>query len=204
MPKIFPGSVIVPLIVACALFMEQLDGSIIATALPVIAKSLNTSPLHLNLAITSYLFSLAVFIPLSGWIADRFGARTVFRAAIVIFTIGSAACGFSTNLLMLVLSRILQGMGGAMMTPVGRLVLLRVIPRAKLVDAMAWVTVPALIGPVFGPPVGGFIVTYFSWRWIFYLNLPIGILGLILVTLFIDNVREETQEPLDVKGFILM
>jgi EmrB/QacA subfamily drug resistance transporter len=184
--------------------MEQLDGSIIATALPTIARSLRTDPLHLNLAITSYMFSLAVFIPLSGWIADRFGARTVFRAAIVIFTIGSAACGFSENLLTLVLARILQGMGGAMMTPVGRLVLLRVIPRSKLVDAMAWVTVPALIGPVLGPPVGGLIVTYASWRWIFFVNLPIGILGLVLATLFIDNIREEKQEPLDFKGFILM
>src|ERR1700733_13062528 len=123
MPKIFPGSVIVPLIVACALFMEQLDGSIIATALPAIARSLHADPLHLNLAITSYMFSLAVFIPLSGWVADRFGARTVFRAAIVVFTIGSIACGLSTNLFMLVLARTLQGIGGAMMTPVGRLVL---------------------------------------------------------------------------------
>src|ERR1700735_1568223 len=150
-----PGSVIVPLIVACALFMEQLDGSIIATALPAIARSLDADPLHLNLAITSYMFSLAVFIPLSGWAADRFGARSVFRAAIVIFTIGSICCGFSVDLLTLVLSRILQGLGGAMMVPVGRLVLLRTIPKSKLVDAMAWVTVPALIGPGMGRPVGG-------------------------------------------------
>ncbi len=195
---------ITPLIVAVALFMEQLDGSIIATALPTISRSLHTDPLHLNLAITSYMFSLAVFIPLSGWVADRFGARTVFRAAIVVFMIGSAACGLSTSLGWLVLARVVQGIGGAMMTPVGRLVLLRLIPRAKLVDAMAWVTVPALIGPVLGPPLGGLIVTYASWRWIFYINLPIGIIGLILVTIFIDNVREEKQEPLDIKGFILM
>ena len=184
--------------------MEQLDGSIIATALPTISTSLHTDPLHLNLAITSYMFSLAVFIPLSGWIADRFGARTVFRAAIVVFIVGSLACGLSTSLWELVLARIVQGMGGAMMTPVGRLVLLRLIPRSKLVDAMAWVTAPALIGPVLGPPVGGLIVTYFSWRWIFFVNLPIGILGLILATLFIDNVREEKREPLDWRGFILM
>ena len=145
-----------------------------------------------------------MFIPLSGWIADRFGARTVFRAAIVVFTIGSLTCGMSGNLLMLVLARILQGMGGAMMVPVGRLVLLRVIPRSKLVDAMAWVTAPALIGPVLGPPIGGLIVTYTSWRWIFFVNLPIGALGLVLATLFIDNVKEEKREPLDVRGFILM
>lgn len=184
--------------------MEQLDGSIIATALPTISRSLNTDPLHLNLAITSYMFSLAVFIPLSGWIADRYGARTVFRAAIVVFTLGSIACGLAINFWMLVGARILQGMGGAMMTPVGRLVLLRVIPRSKLVDAMAWVTAPALIGPVLGPPIGGLIVTYTSWRWIFFVNLPIGILGLVLATLYIDNIKEEKREPLDVRGFILM
>src|SRR3984957_14386707 len=143
-----PRTLIVPLVVACALFMEQMDGAIIATALPRISQSLHTDPLHLNLAITSYMFSLAVFIPLSGWVADRFGARTVFRAAIIVFTLGSAACGLATNLWWLVLARIVQGIGGAMMTPVGRLVLLRLIPRSKLVDAMAWVTVPALIGPL--------------------------------------------------------
>src|ERR1700735_3814437 len=155
MPPLVSRTFATPLIVACALFMEQLDGSIIATALPSISRSLNTDPLHLNLAITSYMFSLAVFIPLSGWAADRLGARTVFRAAIVVFTIGSIACGLSVDLLTLVLSRILQGLGGAMMTPVGRLVLLRTIPKSKLVDAMAWVTVPALIGPGMGRPVGG-------------------------------------------------
>src|SRR5580704_12378277 len=197
-------NVITPLIVACALFMEQLDGSIIATALPTIARSLHTDPLHLNLAITSYMFSLAVFIPLSGWVADRLGARTVFRAAIVVFTIGSVCCGFSVDLLTLVLSRILQGLGGAMMVPVGRLVLLRTIPKANLVDAMSWVTAPALIGPVLGPPIGGLIVTYASWRWIFFVNVPIGILGLVLATLFIDDIKGRSREPLDKFGFLLM
>lgn len=193
-----------PLIIACALFMEHLDSSIIATALPSIATALKTDPLHLNLAITSYMFSLAVFIPLSGWMADRFGARTVFRAAIVVFTLGSIACGISVDLWTLVLSRILQGMGGAMMVPVGRLVLLRTIPKAELVDAMAWVTAPALIGPVLGPPVGGLIVTYASWRWIFYVNIPIGILGLVLANIYIDNIRGQAREPLDRWGFVLI
>jgi EmrB/QacA subfamily drug resistance transporter len=198
------SSIIVPLIVACALFMEQLDSSIIATALPSIAHSLDTSPLHLNLAITSYMFSLAIFIPLSGWVADRFGARSVFRAAIVVFVIGSALCGVSQNLGELVGARIIQGMGGAMMVPVGRLVMLRTVPRTELVNAMAWLTTPALIGPVMGPPLGGLIVTYAHWRWIFFVNLPIGVLGLVLASIFIPNVREKTKEPLDLRGFLLM
>src|ERR1700722_106711 len=203
-PSFSSRNMITPLIVACALFMEQLDGSIIATALPSISRSLQTDPLHLNLAITSYMFSLAVFIPLSGWVADRLGARTVFRAAIVVFTLGSIACGLSSSLLTLVLSRILQGMGGAMMVPVGRLVLLRTIPKAQLVDAMACVTAPALIGPVLGPPVGGLIVTYFSWRWIFFVNIPIGLLGFVLASMFIEDIRGRSREPLDKLGFGLM
>jgi len=196
--------VLTPLIIACALFMENLDSSIIATALPTIANSLHTDPLRLNLAITSYMFSLAVFIPLSGWTADRLGARTVFRAAIVVFTLGSISCGLSTSLLSLVLSRILQGLGGAMMVPVGRLVLLRTIAKKDLVNAMAWVTAPALIGPVLGPPLGGLIVTYMSWRWIFFVNIPIGIVGLVLATLYIENVRGRSREKLDKFGFVLM
>lgn len=195
---------IVPLIIACALFMENLDGSVIATALPAIARSLNTSPIHLNLAITSYMFSLAVFIPLSGWVADRLGARMVFCAAIAIFMISSAGCGLSQNLSELVVFRMFQGLGGAMMVPVGRLVLLRTVSKANLVGAMAWVTVPALIGPVLGPPVGGFIVTYWSWHWIFFLNLPIGLLGITLTALYIGNVREEDPGSLDLRGFFLM
>jgi EmrB/QacA subfamily drug resistance transporter len=197
-------TLLVPLVVACALFMEQMDGSIIATALPSISRALHTDPLHLNLAITSYMFSLAVFIPLSGWVADRFGARTVFRGAIIVFTLGSIACGMSNSLPELVLARVLQGIGGAMMVPVGRLVLLRTIPKAQLVDAMAWVTAPALIGPVLGPPIGGIIVTYASWRWIFLLNVPIGIIGYILATRYIADIRGRQDEPLDLRGFILV
>jgi EmrB/QacA subfamily drug resistance transporter len=204
MSSLLPRSTLVSLIVASALFMELLDGSIIATAVPAIARSLNTDPIHLNLAITGYLFSLAVFIPLSGWAADRFGARTVFRAAILIFTLASALCGCSQSLLQLVCARLLQGLGGAMMMPVGRLVVLKMVPKHKLVTAMTWLTTPAMLGPVLGPPVGGLIVTYFSWRWIFFVNLPIGLLGMVLVTLFIENIREDKVVPLDISGFLLM
>jgi len=194
---------LVPLIVACALFMENLDSTVIATALPQIAASLGEDPLRLNLAITAYLLSLAVFIPLSGWVADRYGARRVFRAAIVIFTVGSACCGLANSLPELVAARILQGLGGAMMVPVGRLVMLRAVPKSELVRAMSYLTVPALVGPVLGPPLGGLIVTYSSWRWIFFINLPIGLLGIVLATLFIEDVRETAMWPLDVRGFLL-
>jgi EmrB/QacA subfamily drug resistance transporter len=199
-----PRAVVVPLVVATALFMENLDSTVIATALPAISRSLGENPLHLNLAITSYLLSLAIFIPVSGWMADRFGARTIFRAAIVVFMLGSVACGLANSLPELVAARILQGIGGSMMTPVGRLILLRSIPKAGLVQAMSYLTVPALIGPVIGPPLGGFIVTYLDWRWIFFINIPIGIAGIIAVTLLIENVREESVPPLDLRGFILI
>ena len=204
MSFLLPRTTLVSLIVAGALFMELLDGSIIATALPVIARSLHTDPIHLNLAISAYLFSLALFIPLSGWAADRFGAQTVFRAAIVIFTLASALCGFSQSFLQLVCSRLVQGMGGAMMMPVGRLVVLKTVPKHKLVGAMTWLTTPAMLGPVLGPPAGGLIVTYFSWRWIFFINLPIGLVGVVMVSMFIENIREEKVVPLDVSGFLLM
>lgn len=194
---------LIPLIVACALFMENLDSSVLATALPSIAASLGESPLKLNLAITSYLFSLAVFIPVSGWVADRFGARTVFRAAIIVFTLGSLLCGLADSFWTLVGARVLQGLGGAMMVPVGRMVMLRTIPKSELVRAVTWLTVPALIGPVMGPPLGGFLTTYLSWRWIFWINLPIGLLGVILVTLYIPNIREEKVPPLDWRGFLM-
>ena len=193
----------VSLIVACAMFMQNLDSTIIATALPTIARSLGESPLRLNVAITCYLLSLAVFIPISGWTADRFGARRVFTGAIIVFTLGSIGCGFAQSLWMLVLSRIVQGMGGAMMVPVGRLVLLRTVPKSELVRAMAYVSVPALIGPVIGPPLGGFIVTYASWRWIFFINIPIGALGVLLVNLFVANRREASARPFDLPGFLL-
>jgi EmrB/QacA subfamily drug resistance transporter len=191
------------LIVACALFMQQLDSTVVATALPAMAKAFGADPVHMNVALTSYLISLAVFIPASGWIADRYGAKPVFRAAIVVFTIGSVMCGRADTLAFLVASRILQGVGGAMMVPVGRLLLLRSVAKSDLVAAMAWLTMPALVGPVVGPPLGGFLVTYLSWRWIFDINVPIGVIGVLLVTRYIKDVREPVQTRLDVAGLVL-
>ena len=195
--------ILTPLIIATALFMENLDGTVISTSLPAIASDLGEDPISLKLALTSYLLALAVFIPASGWAADKFGARTVFRAAIVVFTLGSVLCGLSNNLPEFVGARVVQGFGGAMMVPVGRLVLLRSVPRSEIVRALAYLTFPALIGPVLGPLVGGYITTYFHWRWIFWINVPIGVLGVVLATLFIDNIRETDPPPLDVKGFFL-
>ncbi|HKM57926.1 MAG TPA: MFS transporter [Chthoniobacterales bacterium] len=200
---VIPLRILVPLIVACALFMENLDATVLSTALPAIARDLHQSPIQLKLALTSYLMTLAIFIPASGWFADRFGTRIIFRLAILIFAVGSALCGFANSIGELVAARALQGIGGAMMVPVGRLVILRTIPRSEFVGALAWLTMPALIGPVLGPPVGGFITTYFHWRWIFWINLPVAALGIILATLFIPNVREETVHKFDFSGFFL-
>ena len=196
-------TLLLPLIVACALFMENMDSTVIATSLPVIARDLGENPLSLKLALTAYLVSLAVFIPVSGWMADRFGSRTVFRAAIGVFMAGSLACGFSESLGGFVAARFLQGMGGAMMVPVGRLVLLKSVPKSELVQALSYLTIPALLGPVIGPPLGGFISTYFSWRWIFYINIPIGVLGIYLASRFIPNLTEDEIAPLDMRGFVL-
>src|ERR1700732_3838593 len=194
---------LIPLIVATALFMENMDSTVIATSLPAIAADIGTSPLTLKLAITSYLLSLAVFIPASGWTADRFGARTVFSIAVAVFMVGSIGCALSSSVTDFVIARILQGVGGAMMTPVGRLVLLRSIDKSALVNAMAWVTVPALVGPVIGPPLGGFITTYFSWHWIFLINIPIGLLGIVMALRYIDPIRSEDPERFDLYGLVL-
>ncbi len=190
-------------IVASALFMQNLDSTVIATALPAMARAFGADPVHMSAALTSYLLSLAVFIPASGWMADRFGARTVFRAAIAVFTLGSVLCGQASGLGFLIAARILQGMGGAMMVPVGRLLLLRAVAKTELVAAMAWLAVPAMIGPVIGPPLGGLMVSYASWRWIFYINVPIGIFGIIFVSLFIADVREDVPEKFDGRGLLL-
>ena len=194
---------VVPLIVAVALLMENIDSSVLATSLPEMARDLSSDPIHLKLVLTSYLLALAVFIPASGYAADRFGARTVFRMAIAVFALGSIACGVSQNLWELVIARTLQGIGGSMMVPVGRLIVLRSVPRDGLVGALAWLTVPALLGPVMGPPLGGFITTYYHWRWIFWINIPLAALGILLATLLIPNIREEVVSRFDVKGFLL-
>ena len=157
----------------------------------------------MNVALTSYLLTLAMFIPASGRIADRFGSKTTFRAAIGLFTLGSVLCAQAPTLWALVAARMLQGIGGAMMSPVGRLVMLRVVSKAELVRSMAWLMVPATIGPIVGPPVGGFLVTYLSWHWIFYINVPIGLLGVVLVTIFIDEMKEPARTKFDIVGLIL-
>ena len=197
------ASRLIPLIIASALFMENMDQTIIATSLPAIAADLGTSPIVLKLAFTTYLLSLTVFIPISGWLADRFGARHVFRLAIAIFTLGSVACGLSSSLGELVAARALQGLGGAMMVPVGRIILLRAIPKAELVDALAWLTIPALLGPLLGPPVGGFITDSFGWRWIFWMNVPFGIAAILLATWLMPETGVDHVPPLDVRGFLL-
>ena len=190
------------LIVACALFIENMDSTAIATSLPVIAEDLGTEPIALKLALTAYLLALAVFIPVSGWVADRFGARSTFMAAIAVFLLGSLACAASASLEQLVAARFLQGMGGALMVPVGRLVLLRTVPKNELVQALSWLTIPALVAPILGPPIGGFIATYSDWRWIFLINIPMGLVGIALAWRFVPDLREPVK-PLDWTGFAL-
>jgi EmrB/QacA subfamily drug resistance transporter len=194
---------ITPLILAVALFMENMDSTVIATSLPAIATDIGTSPIALKLALTSYFVSLAIFIPISGWMADRFGAPNIFRVAIGIFVVGSIACAFSNSLPTFVFSRFLQGIGGSMMTPIARLVLLRSTPRNELVSAMAWLSIPALLGPLSGPPIGGFLTTYLSWHWIFWINVPIGVIGILLATRFLPPAEARTPRPIDISGFFL-
>ncbi len=194
---------LIPLVVAFAFLMEQLDATIVTTAIPDMARSLAVAPLQLNLAITAYVLSLAVFMPISGWIADRFGARRVFAAALIIFTAASALCGLSDSLPQLVVTRVLQGFGGAMMTPVGRLVLIRAFPRNQLVTAMTYMTIPAVIGPAMGPILGGFLTTYATWRWVFYVNVPVGALGVLLALRFVEDGPLERPPGFDIVGFLL-
>ncbi len=196
-------TVLIPLVVASALFMENMDSTVIATSLPAIALDLGVNAISLKLTFTSYLLSLAIFIPISGWCADRFGARTIFRAAIAVFTLGSIACAFANSLPGFVVARALQGLGGAMMVPVGRIVVLRTVPKSGLVQALSYLTIPALVGPIIGPIIGGFITTYFHWRWIFWINLPVGVIGIVLATLYMPDLGEALRAPLDGLGFLL-
>ncbi len=193
---------VVPLILAVAFFMEQMDSTVIATALPAIAADLGVGPITLKLALTSYMVALAIFIPISGWMADRFGAKKIFRIAILVFVIGSVLCAVSASVPAFVLSRFLQGMGGAMMVPVGRLVLLRTTKRSDLVSAMALLTIPGLIGPLSGPPIGGFITTFFSWHWIFLINVPIGLIGIWLSSIYLPDIEPMETAPIDLVGFV--
>ncbi len=194
---------ILPWLVAVAFFMESLDTTILNTAVPVIAKALAVTVLSMKSVLASYTLSLAVFIPISGWMADRFGTRRVFASAIGVFTLGSCLCGFASDIHVLVACRILQGFGGAMMVPVGRLTLVRTFPKFQLVRAMSFVAIPGLVGPMLGPVAGGLIVHYFHWRAIFFLNVPVGIAGLILVYLHLPDYRERITHRLDIIGLIL-
>ena len=194
---------LLPWLVAVAFFMESLDTTILNTAVPTIAQALGVAPLSMKSVLSSYTLSLALFIPVSGWMADRFGTRRVFSSAMGLFTLGSLLCGLSSNIHVLVASRILQGCGGAMMVPVGRLTLVRTFPKSELIRAMSFVAIPGLIGPMLGPIAGGFIVGYFHWRIIFFINLPIGLLGLYMVYRHLPDYREALTHPLDTVGLIL-
>jgi len=183
--------------------MENLDGTVIATALPQMGKSFNVNPVDLNIGMTAYLLMLAVFIPISGWVADRFGARSVFVSAIAVFTISSVLCGLSHGLWTFTGARIIQGIGGAMMVPVGRLVVLRTTEKHNLIDAITFIVWPGLVAPVVGPPVGGFITDNLSWHWIFFLNVPLGIIGMAFSSVLIPNLKEDKVKPFDWIGFVL-
>src|SRR6202161_4020073 len=194
---------LLPWLVAVAFFMESLDTTILNTAVPAISEALKVTPLSMKSVLASYTLSLAVFIPISGWMADRFGTRRVFASAIGLFTIGSFLCGISSDIHLLVACRILQGRGGAMMVPVGRLTLVRTFAKSDLLRMMSFVSMPALVSPMLGPIAGGLIVGYLHWRVIFFLNIPIGLAGLILVYLHLPDYRAANSHPLDLVGLIL-
>src|SRR6202171_2503391 len=194
---------LLPWLVAVAFFMESLDTTILNTAVPAISEALKVTPLSMKSVLASYTLSLAVFIPISGWRADRFGTRRGFASAIGLFTLGSFLCGISSNIHFLVACRVLQGCGGAMMVPVGRLTLVRTFAKSELIRAMSFVAIPALIGPMLGPIAGGLIVGYLHWRFIFFVNIPIGLVGLLMVYLHLPDYREECPKPLDIVGLVL-
>ncbi len=204
LPPAHPRGNMVAWVVASGMFISQLDSTILTTSLPQMAEGLGESPLKLSLAITSYLITLAVFIPISGWIADRFGARRVFCWAIAIFTLSSAACGAADSLGLLVATRVMQGFGGALMTPVGRIILGRSFPKEQLYAALAFVSIPALIGPSIGPVIGGLITTYLSWRWVFFVNIPFGIVGILLALKYVKNFDTPRPPRFDIKGFVIV
>ena len=195
---------LIPVIVAIGFGMEGIDTTIITTAIPAMAKSLHSTPLGMSLAVTTYVLVLAVFIPVSGWFADRFSARRVFAVALLTFTAGSVLCGLALDLPMLIAARALQGLGGAMMTPVGRLILLRSFPREQLVTAMTYMTLPAIIGPIIGPLLGGALTTYASWRWAFFINVPFGLAGAFLALRFVTESSDATRRRFDFTGFLLV
>lgn len=192
-----------PLILAVSLFMEMMDANVIATSLPAIANDIGASPVALKLAMTAYLVALAIFIPISGWFADRFGAKRVFLWAIVVFALGSIACAASNSLETFVFARFFQGMGGSMMTPLARLILIKSTPKKELVNAMSWLVVPALLGPLIGPPVGGYLTTYFSWHWIFLINVPIAAIGIVACVIFLPAIDRQPVPRIDWIGFVL-
>ncbi len=194
---------LVPITVASALFMEFIDSTALSTALPTLARAFHSDPVHLKLALTSYLLALAVFAPASGWVADRFGPRRVFLIAMTVFLAGSAFCGLSQSLPQLVVARLIQGLGGAMMTPVGRLIVVGSAPRDRLVSAMTWFTMPALVGPLVGPPLSGLVLAVADWPFIFYINIPIGIVGMTAVMRFVPKLAQPDPGRFDAKGFML-
>ena len=194
---------VVPLAVASALFMEFIDSTALSTALPTLARAFHTNPVHLKLALTAYLLALAVFAPASGWVADRYGAKRVFLSAMAVFLTGSALCGLSHALGQLVAARVVQGLGGAMMTPVGRLIVVDSAPRDRFVSAMSWFTMPALVGPLLGPPLSGLVLGFAGWPWIFYINLPVGVIGMAAVASFVPKLERPDPGTFDASGFML-
>jgi EmrB/QacA subfamily drug resistance transporter len=194
---------LLPWLVAVAFFMQSLDTTILNTAVPAIARAMDVTPLNVKSVLASYTLSLAVFIPISGWMADRFGTRRVFASAIGLFTVGSVLCGLSTNIEMLVACRILQGAGGAMMMPVGRMTMARTYSKGDLVRAMSFVSIPSLVGPMIGPVAGGLIITYLHWSMVFFVNIPVGLLGLYFVRRYLPDYREQKTHPLDIAGLVL-